>query len=354
MSFKGESDLSTLPLALTMGEPAGIGGEIALKAWRHFSQKTDRRSDQTPPVFFSIDSPHRLEELSNRLDIGTPVHPIETPEQAASVFADALPVIPLGFPVTTNPGRPNPENIPAVIASIDNAIRLVQEKRASGIVTNPIHKKCLSGAGFAYLGHTEYLAERAGGSAQAVMMLAAPELRVVPVTVHVSLSDAIRLLTTEMIVRSAQITVASLSLDFGIQNPRLVVAALNPHAGEGGKMGCEETEIIAPAVEEIRQGGINVTGPFAADSLFHPSARSDYDVALCMYHDQALIPLKTVDFENGVNITLGLPFIRTSPDHGTAMDIAGRGGASELSLLAALKTARDMARHRNTGLQSVA
>jgi 4-hydroxythreonine-4-phosphate dehydrogenase len=354
MSFTGETDLSASPLALTMGEPAGIGGEIALKAWRYFSQKTDRRSDQTPPVFFSIDDPHRLEKLSSHLGIGTPVQPIETPEQAASVFTDALPVLPLDFPVMANPGAPDPKNTPAVIASIDHAISLVQEGRASGIVTNPIHKKCLSEAGFTYLGHTEYLAERAGGSAQAVMMLAAPELRVVPVTVHLSLADAIRLLTTEMIVRSAQITAASLSLDFGIQNPRLVVAALNPHAGEGGKMGCEETEIIAPAVEGILQGGINVTGPFPADSLFHPSARSDYDAALCMYHDQALIPLKTVDFENGVNITLGLPFIRTSPDHGTAIDIAGRGCASELSLLAALKTARDMARHRNTGLQSVA
>lgn len=354
MSFTRESDRSALPLALTMGEPAGIGGEIALKAWRHLSQKGDRENDQTPPVFFSIDAPHRLEELSSRLGIGTPIQPIETPEQAASVFADALPVMPLNFSVTATPGKPDTENAPAVIASIDHAIGLAQGGRVSGIVTNPIHKKCLSEAGFAYPGHTEYLAEHAGKDTQAVMMLAAPGIRVVPVTVHVSLADAIRHLTTEMIVCSARITADSLIRDFGIPNPRLAVAALNPHAGEGGRMGCEEMEIIAPAVEELCRSGINVIGPSPADTLFHASARAKFDVALCMYHDQALIPLKTVDFENGVNITLGLPFIRTSPDHGTALDIAGRGSASEHSLLAALRTACDMAEHRNTGLESVA
>jgi 4-hydroxythreonine-4-phosphate dehydrogenase len=262
--------------------------------------------------------------------------------------------MPLNFPVTVNPGSPDPENAPAIIASIDHAIGLVQGGHASGIVTNPIHKKCLSEAGFAHPGHTEYLAEHAGKNVQAVMMLAAPGIRVVPVTVHLSLADAIRHLTTEIIARSALITADSLIKDFSIPSPRLAVAALNPHAGEGGTMGCEETEIIAPAVEEIRKAGINVIGPSPADTLFHASARTKFDVALCMYHDQALIPLKTVDFENGVNITLGLPFIRTSPDHGTALDIAGRGSASELSLLAALRTARDMAEHRNTGLKSVA
>ena len=354
MSFIREPDRPALSLALTMGEPAGIGGEIALKAWRRFSQKMDGGNDQTPPIFFSIDDPHRLEKLSRRLGIGTPIHPIETPEQAVSVFTDALPVMPLDCPVTANPGRPDPENASAVIASINRAIELVQEGLASGIVTNPINKKCLAEAGFAYLGHTEYFAARTGEHSQAVMMLAAPGIRVVPVTVHVSLADAIRRLTTEMIVCSARITATSLIRDFNIPSPRLAVAALNPHAGEGGEMGCEEIEIIVPAVEEIRRDGINVIGPCPADTLFHPSARSGFDVALCMHHDQALIPLKTVDFENGVNITLGLPFIRTSPDHGTALDIAGHGSASELSLLAALKTARDVARHRNTYLKSIA
>jgi 4-hydroxythreonine-4-phosphate dehydrogenase len=242
-------------------------------------------------------------------------------------------------------GHPDPANAPAVIAAIRTGAALVGAGRAAALVTNPIQKETLYAAGFGHPGHTEFLAELAGG-AEVAMMLACPELRVVPVTVHLALRDAVGALSTDKIVAAGRIAAAALARDFGVSRPRLAVAALNPHAGERGALGREEIEIIAPAVAALRAAGIDAEGPAPADTLFHPAARRRYDAVLCMYHDQALIPLKTIDFTQGVNVTLGLPFIRTSPDHGTALDIAGSGKADPASLIAALKLAGEMARRR--------
>ena len=327
----------TAPIALTMGEPAGIGGEITLLAWQR------RRELQAP--FFVIDDPERLTRLEATLGWDVPIRAIARPEEAAGIFADALPVLPMALPQPATAGRPDPANAPAVIEAITRAVSLVRGNAASAMVTNPIQKETLYAAGFPYPGHTEYLAALAK-VARPVMMLAGPELRVVPVTVHLALAEALAALRTSDIVACGRITAEALKRDFGIERPRLAVAALNPHAGEHGALGREEIEIIAPAVEALAAAGIAVHGPAPADTLFHPAARRRHDAVLCMYHDQALIPLKTLDFEHGVNITLGLPFVRTSPDHGTALDIAGRGIADPSSLLAALAQAAAMAARR--------
>ena len=328
----------SLPLALTAGEPAGIGGEITLKAWL-----ARERAGLRP--FFAIDDPRRLESLAALLGLGVPVAPIAAPAEAAAVFATALPVLPMGFPAPVVPGRLDPANAPAVIAAIATAVRLVGAHDAAALVTNPIQKETLYAAGFSYPGHTEYLGALAGGL-RPVMMLVSPELRVVPVTVHVALKAALAALDTAEIAAVGRIAAEALRRDFAIAKPRLAVAGLNPHAGEGGSMGREEIEMIAPAVRLLRADGIDAFGPLAPDTLFHEGARRRYDAALCMYHDQALIPLKTLDFERGVNVTLGLPFIRTSPDHGTATDIAGTGVASAASLIAALRLAAEMSERR--------
>ena len=345
----GGRQTSSAPLALTMGEPAGIGGEITLEAW-HAARRNDpgdaaARGD-APPRFFVIDDPARLKALGARMGLDTPVETIAAPVQADAVFPRALPVLAMDLPRAVEPGRPDAANAPAVIASIERAVALVRGGAAAALVTNPIQKEILYDAGFTYPGHTEFLAALAGASSPPVMMLACPGLRVVPVTVHLPLAAAIAALTREAIVHAGRVTAAALSADFGIARPRLAVAGLNPHAGEGGALGREEIDLIAPAVEALRRDGIEVAGPAPADSLFHEAARRGYDAALCMYHDQALVPLKTVDFARGVNITLGLPFVRTSPDHGTALGIAGSGRADPASLLAALATARDMAAAR--------
>ena len=329
------------PLALTMGEPAGIGGEIALMAWL-------RRREQRLAPFFVIDDPARLEALGRRIGLQVPVRAIAA-AAAAAVFDSALPVLPLALPAPVEPGRPDPANAPAVLAAIDRAVQLCRSGEAAAMVTNPIQKRVLYGAGFHHPGHTEYLAELAGGTARPVMLLACPGLRVVPVTIHCSLRDALARLSTALIVEAGMIAAAALSSDFAIAEPRLAVAGLNPHAGEGGSLGREEIEIIGPAVEELRRQGIQVAGPVPADTLFHAKARLRYDAAICMYHDQALIPLKTIDFDNGVNVTLGLPIVRTSPDHGTAIDIAGTGQASPNSLIAALQLAGEIAANRAAG-----
>ncbi len=326
------------PLALTMGEPAGIGGEIAMQAWL-------RRGDGIPP-FFLLDDAARLGALAQRLGWKVPIRAIAAPEETASIFAQALPVLPIALARPVVPGQADPANAPAVIAAIDRAIELARSGRAAAIVTNPINKKCLYAAGFRHPGHTEYLAERAGGVVP-VMMLACSELRVVPVTIHLPLKEVAGALTVEAIVAAGRITAAGLERDFGIDRPVLAVAGLNPHAGEGGAIGQEEADIILPALTILRGEGIRVEGPFPADTLFHAAARGRYDAVLCMYHDQALIPLKTIDFDGGVNVTLGLPFIRTSPDHGTAFDIAGTGRANPASLIAALKLAGEMAARRS-------
>ena len=331
------------PLALTMGEPAGIGGEIALMAWR--------RRDSGIPPFFLLDDPARIRALAESTGLDADIAEIDEPEQAAGLFSSALPVLPvrLGGPAT--PGAPNPANGAAVVGSIERAVALVMAGRAAGVVTNPIHKAALYATGFKHPGHTEFLAELGGITGAPVMMLACEGLRVVPVTIHVSLAEAVATLTTEAIIHCGRVTAAGLTADFGIARPRVVVAGLNPHAGEQGHMGDEEARLIVPAVDRLRDDGIAVRGPLALDTLFQARAREGYDVALCMYHDQALIPLKTIDFDGGVNVTLGLPFIRTSPDHGTAFDIAGAGRANPDSLIAALKMAAAMAaRHAETGV----
>ncbi len=304
-----------------MGDPAGIGGEITAAAY------TQLRT--TGPVFVALDDPTRLTGA---------VQEITDLAEASRVFPRALPVLRVPLRQAAILGHPDPANARAVIASIERAVRFCLDGHASAVVTNPIAKSVLYGAGFAHPGHTEFLSALTGG-APPVMMLANDHLRVVPVTVHVSLRHALDTLSTDAIIQTARITAAALREQFGIAAPRLAVAGLNPHAGEGGAMGAEEATVIQPAIDTLRAEGLDVTGPHPPDTLFTPAARAGYDVAICMYHDQALIPLKTLDMASGVNVTLGLPIIRTSPDHGTAFDIAGRGVADPSSLIAAIKLA---------------
>ncbi|BBK31271.1 4-hydroxythreonine-4-phosphate dehydrogenase [Stella humosa] len=330
-----------LPLALTMGEPAGIGGEITLRCW------AEREPGDAP--FFIIDDPARLAALGRRVGFDVPVATIAHPSEAAAVFARALPVLPLSAAPTPTPGRPDPAQAHLVLESIRRAVAAVQDGTAGAVVTNPIQKETLYAAGFRHAGHTEFLAELAGGGVHPIMMLACSELRVVPATVHSSLRGAIDMVSTDLILTAGRITAHALRQDFGIAEPILAVAGLNPHAGENGTLGREELEIIVPAIEILRAEGIDARGPLPADTMFHARARARYDAALCMYHDQALIPLKTIDFDGGVNITLGLPFVRTSPDHGTALDIAGTGVAHAGSLRAAMVMAGQIAARRHAG-----
>lgn len=333
-----------LPLAVTMGEPAGIGGELSLKAWLA-RKPTDR-------PFLALDDVARLAALARHLRLDVPVQEIARPADAVTVFAKALPVLGVKLRAPATPGRPDPVNAPATLEAIERGAAHALAGEIAGVVTNPIQKKTLQDAGFRHPGHTEFLAELASAAAgkpvEVAMMLACPGLRVVPVTIHLGLAEAVRVLDAEGIVRVGRIAAAALTALFGIARPRLVVAALNPHAGEQGTMGDEERRVIGPAIDALRRDGIEVRGPAPADTLFHPAARATYDAALCMYHDQALIPIKTIDFAGGVNVTLGLPFVRTSPDHGTALDIAGSGRADPASLIAALAMADDMARRRQT------
>lgn len=321
-----------------MGDPAGIGGELTLKAWIG-------RACGVPP-FVAIDDPDRLRALAAHLRLRVPLVEIDHPRDAAACFVDALPVLPLRLPVAPEPGHPDPANAASIIAAIETAVRLAMTGDASAVVTNPIHKQSLYAAGFRFPGHTEFLASLAGRDAVPVMMLAGPTLRVVPVTVHVSLRTALATLTCDAVIAAGIATAKALARDFGIDRPRLAVAGLNPHAGEQGAMGDEETVIIAPAVAALAARGIDARGPLPPDTLFSPGARAGYDAALCMYHDQALIPIKALEFDRAVNVTLGLPFVRTSPDHGTAYDIAGRGEANPSSLLAALSLADAISRRR--------
>lgn len=318
------------PLIMTCGDPSGIGPEIAVKA---------RQSLGAQAGFVWLGDPEHLPE-------GTDWELVTGPDDAMAVDAEVLPVLRHDFPATALPGSPDTANAAAVVDVIARAVGLVQDGAASGIVTCPINKAALkAGAGFAFPGHTEFLADLAGVR-RVVMMLACDALRVVPVTIHIPLKDVSRALTEAVLEETLRITYASLIRDFAIAVPRLAVAGLNPHAGEGGLMGHEDAAVIAPVLERLRAEGMMVQGPLSADTMFHEAARAKYDAAICMYHDQALIPIKTIDFAHGVNVTLGLPFIRTSPDHGTAYDIAGKGVADPSSLIAAVKVARDMAGRR--------
>jgi 4-hydroxythreonine-4-phosphate dehydrogenase len=323
-------DIAPPPLVLTMGEPSGIGGEIAVGAWHVLRH--------TGPHFVLIDDASRIG--------GAPVRAVPAIEDAAAIFADALPVLhrPLRNPAI--PGRPDSANAPAVIGAIEEAVTLARSGRAAGVVTNPVQKSVLTAAGFPHPGHTEFLGVLAGTGVAPVMMLACPGLRTVPVTVHEPLRMAIARLTPAMIIETTRAVHAALRQDFGIASPRLVIAGLNPHAGEDGTLGTEDRDIVAPAVAALQESGVAVHGPVPPDTMFTAHARRGYDAAICLYHDQALIPIKTLDMAGGVNVTLGLSIVRTSPDHGTALDIAGRGQADPSSLVAALRLAAEIARNR--------
>jgi 4-hydroxythreonine-4-phosphate dehydrogenase len=328
------------PLALTLGEPAGIGLDITIDAW------LARREVNVPPFLFVGDSAALMRRAAQ---LGRDVRTVDaTPADATQLFSEAIPCLDGAPAVSAAPGKIEPTDTSAVIDSIRRAVRMVRAGEARAVVTNPIHKKAMQAAGFAFPGHTEFLGalalEEFGEEVSPVMMLAGPELRVVPVTVHIPLADVPGALTTERIVGVGKIVSRELTARFGIERPRLAIAGLNPHAGEDGMLGSEDEEIVRPAVEELRRAGIETMGPLSADTMFHPAARKNYDAALCMYHDQALIPIKTLSFDEGVNVTVGLPFVRTSPDHGTALPIAGTGEARATSLIAALKMADELSR----------
>ena len=326
------------PFALTIGEPAGIGADIAIAAW------LQRRELNLPP-FYLIGDDAFLAARARHLGASVPLA-VGAAENATAAFADALPVVISGERATAAPGTPDASSAPSAIAAIRHAVADVKAGRAAAVVTNPIAKSVLYKAGFAHPGHTEFLAELAatsGGKLLPVMMLWSQSLAVVPVTIHLPLRDAITQLSSDLIAATARIVANDLKTHFGLARPRLAISGLNPHAGEDGTLGTEERTIVALAVETLRAEGIDVRGPLPADTMFHEAARKTYDCAICMYHDQALIPIKTIAFDDGVNVTLGLPFIRTSPDHGTAFDIAGTGKANPASLIAALKLAARMA-----------
>ncbi|MGD1868189.1 MAG: 4-hydroxythreonine-4-phosphate dehydrogenase PdxA [Neomegalonema sp.] len=325
----------TRPLALTMGDPAGISAEITVAAWRAL------RTAKDLSWFISIDDPRRLKAL------GVPVIEIEDAREASLAdFQKAIPVLAELLPSTPTAAKPGAEHAQSVLNSIDRAVALALTGEVSAVVTNPINKKALyDGVDFPFGGHTEYLAH-IGGASRSVMMLVGVGLRVVPTTIHVPLSRVMEELTPTLLQETLEITHAALRRDFGVAAPRIAVSGLNPHAGEKGSIGREEIEMITPVLDRMRSQGMHLLGPSPADTLFHEAARERYDAAVCMFHDQALIPVKTLAFDEGVNATLGLPFIRTSPDHGVAYDIAGRGVARADSLLAAIRLAGEMAARR--------
>ncbi len=318
------------PIALTCGEPGGVGPELAVAARL-------RLGAEVP--FFWIGDPRHLPQ-------GSAIALIEDPVQALTVAAGVLPVMRHDFSAANPAGQLVAQNAAGVISVIERAVGLALSGKVSAVCTSPIHKKALKdGANFAFPGHTEFLAHLAG-DVPVVMMLACDVLRVVPATIHIALAEVPATLTASLLAQTLRLTHAGLIRDFGIANPRIAVAGLNPHAGEGGAMGHEEISLISPVIAALQAEGMSLTGPLSADTLFHARARATYDAAVCMYHDQALIPIKTLDFDGGVNVTLGLPFIRTSPDHGTALDIAGKGLARPDSMIAALRLAAKMAASR--------
>ncbi|WP_342587363.1 4-hydroxythreonine-4-phosphate dehydrogenase PdxA [Consotaella salsifontis] len=328
------------PLAVSIGEPSGIGPDVALQAFA-------ARHELGLPIFFMLADPAMLSSRTKSLGLDIVLSEIGQPEGAGGVFPTALPVLPLSARHRDEPGRIAPENAAGTIEAIERGVDFALTGAASALVTAPIDKKALYDAGFRHPGHTEFIAElaarRTGHPSRPVMLLTGPELSCVPVTIHIPIADVPRALSKELIVETARITDADYRARLGVERPRLAISGLNPHAGEKGVIGREDEEIIRPAVEALRSEGIDAFGPLPADTMFHPEARERYDVALCMYHDQALIPAKTLAFDQTVNCTLGLPLIRTSPDHGTASDIAGTGKARPQSFVAALRLAARMA-----------
>jgi len=337
------------PLALTLGEPAGIGPDITFAAWR-------RRAELELAPFYLIADPAFIARRARRMAPGLAISVVE-PATAAAAFVDSLPVVDIGIEISAEPGRPDSSSAPAALAAIRRAVADVAEGFARAIVTNPIAKNVLYRSGFAEPGHTEFLAklaaESSGVASRPVMMLWSPELAVVPVTIHLPLREVVPALTTDLVVETGRIVAHDLRSRFGIARPRLAVAGINPHAGEQGTLGDEDQVIVRPAVERLNAEGIEARGPLPADSLFHQTARAGFDVVLAMYHDQALIPIKTLAFDHAVNVTLGLPFVRTSPDHGTAFDIAGTGRASPGSLIAALQLAARLAGPVESGVMKL-
>ncbi|OYR18730.1 4-hydroxythreonine-4-phosphate dehydrogenase PdxA [Brucella thiophenivorans] len=334
---------SVPPLAISIGDPSGVGADVALNTWL-------KRTEFSLPPFLIIADPDQLLARAQLLGLNVPIATIAKPSDAADIFDQKLPVLPLVNRHIESAGKPLPENAAGILEAIERAVSLTIAGQTSAVVTCPIAKKPLYDAGFKHPGHTEFLAELAskhlGHKVIPVMMLAGPELRAVPVTIHIPLADVPRILTKDDILEISQITAQELTERFGITAPRLAISGLNPHAGEGGALGKEDDAIIRPAVEELQKSGINAWGPLPADTMFHAPARATYDVAICMYHDQALIPAKALAFDETVNVTLGLPFIRTSPDHGTAFDIAGKGVARPDSLIAAIRLAQELAENQ--------
>ncbi len=316
-----------LPLAITMGDPSGIGIEITAKAW-------NERKQRNLPPFFLVGDNSIIEKALGGLFEDFPTKRIDDPSEAINIFQSHLPIY-----VPKEHGDVSVQTL----AAIRSAVSMCQQNKAAAVITNPIQKKRLYDAGFKHPGHTEYLAELTGVPGAAVMMFACTALKVVPATIHIALSDVSKILTKPLLERVIRTTALDLQKRFGKKSPRIVVAGLNPHAGEEGSMGREEIDLIKPLIQALVEEGMDIQGPFPADSLFHATALQKYDAAICMYHDQALIPIKTIDFDNGVNVTLGLPIIRTSPDHGTAEDIAGKGIANPSSLIAAILMAEEMA-----------
>lgn len=323
------------PLAIAMGDSAGIGPEITAKAW-------EARESAGLAPFFAIGDPRALAVVWDG-----PVALISNPNEAAAAFSAALPLLAVPNNGEVTPGQPDDSSARAALQALEMSVGLTTAGAASGIVTAPVSKSQLYGVGFTHPGQTEFVAERCGVAAEnAVMMLAGPTLRVVPLTIHIGIADVPAALTIDLILSRARVTARALQRSFDIERPRLAFAGLNPHAGEDGALGREELDVIIPAIEILREEGIDAVGPFAADTMFHARARANYDVALCPYHDQALIPVKTLHFDDGVNITLGLPIVRTSPDHGTAFGIAGTNQAHPGAMIAAIRMAAQAAQSR--------
>ena len=321
------------PLAVALGDPAGVGPEIVAKAW-------ERRGEAGLPPFFAVGSCDALKAVW-----GGPLVAISDPAEALTWFGDALPVVRAGPSVMVSPGAPDLDGAHVALDSLELAVGLTRGGAAAALVTGPVSKAQLYAVGFTHPGQTEFVAERCGVSSELVaMMLVGPTLRTVPVTVHLPLREVPDRLTVERIVLKGRATARGLQRQFGIDNPRIAVSGLNPHAGENGALGREDQDVIVPAIERLRAEGIEATGPYPADTMFHERARARYDAALCMFHDQALVPIKTLHFDEGVNMTLGLPIVRTSPDHGTAFNIAGKDQANPGAMIAAIQTAAASAR----------
>lgn len=321
------------PLALALGDPAGIGPEVAAKAW-------ERRREEGLAPFLAVGLPEAVAAVWRG-----PIRQISDPDEAMHVFDEALPVIRVDGGESIIPGEPSLEGARNALDSLEIAVGLTRSNAASALVTGPVSKAQLYAIGFSHPGQTEFVAERCGmAGGMVAMMLAGPTLKTVPITTHVPLREVPDLISVELIVAKGRTTIRGLRRQFGIERPRIAVAGLNPHAGESGALGREEIDIVIPAIERLREEeGAEIMGPFAADTMFHPRARAGYDAALCLYHDQALVPLKTLHFDDGVNITLGLPIVRTSPDHGTAFAIAGRDAAHPGAMIAALRMAAECA-----------